>query len=92
MGPRQSRRDIVGPLNDLGKAASARRLALNLTQLQLAELAGVGVSSVRAIEAGADTPSLAVAIKVLRTLGLGTEAIAPSRPGSEAIAPLRRSP
>lgn len=44
---------------------------MNLTQADLADLAGVGISSVRGVEAGLDTASLAILRAVLDALGLG---------------------
>ncbi len=74
-GPRR-RGTQTGPLEKLGSLASSRRLALRLTQHELADLSGVGVSSVRALEAGQETLTLAVALRVLEALGL-VVAVAP---------------
>jgi len=79
-GPRRRHRD---ELSGVGRLVADRRLALNLTQADLADLAGVGVSSVRTLEAGADTLTLAVALAVLDALGLGL-AVGP-RPALDAV-------
>lgn len=65
-GPRRRHKDAS---TDVGRAVTDRRLALRLTQAELADLAGVSVSSVRALEAGSDTMTLAVMIAVCDALG-----------------------
>jgi y4mF family transcriptional regulator len=79
-GPRRRRKD---DLTDAGRLVADRRLALGLTQVELAELAGVGLSSVRTLEAGSDAMTLTVVIAVLDALGLAV-AIGP-RPVLHAV-------
>lgn len=54
----------------MAKAATQRRHALGITQQELAELAGVGVSSVRALESGIDTMTMSIVMRILAALGL----------------------
>jgi y4mF family transcriptional regulator len=79
-GPRRRRRDDE---TDVGRLVAERRLALSLTQAELADLAGVGLSSVRTLESGGDSLTLAVALAVLDALGL-TLAVGP-RPALDAV-------
>jgi transcriptional regulator with XRE-family HTH domain len=50
--PRRRLRDDTGPLAPFGSFVAERRRTLGLTQVELADLADVGVSSVRTLEAG----------------------------------------
>ncbi len=68
--PRRRHKANSGALGELGELALTRRLALRLTQADLADLAGVGVSSVRALEAGRESMTLVVAIRIAEALGL----------------------
>ncbi|MEV6275890.1 helix-turn-helix domain-containing protein [Nocardia sp. NPDC051832] len=68
--PRRRTRAETGPLADFGAFLIARRHLLGLTQLEVADLADVGVSSVRTLEAGETSPTLAVALRILDALGL----------------------
>ena len=79
-GPRRRRKD---DLTDAGRLVADRRLALGLTQVEVADLAGVGVSSVRTLEAGSDAMTLTVVIAVLDALGLAV-AVGP-RPALHAV-------
>ena len=79
-GPRRRKRDDA---TEVGQLVTDRRLALGLTQAEIAELAGVGLTSVRTLEAGSDTLTLAVALAVLDALGLAV-AIGP-RPALDAV-------
>jgi transcriptional regulator with XRE-family HTH domain len=83
-GPRRRTRSRTGELSAVGEVAADRRHALGLTQAELAELAGVGLSSVRAFEAGQPSVTLVVAIAILDALGLAI-AVGP-RPGLRAVA------
>lgn len=62
----------------LGERLAAQRLALNLTQRQLSEQAGVGINTLRRLEAG-QNPSLDTLLRVLNALDLGDriDALAP---------------
>jgi transcriptional regulator with XRE-family HTH domain len=53
----------------LGEQLRAERLRANVTQAALARRAGVALSSVRRIEAGASGASVATLVRVLRALG-----------------------
>lgn len=54
----------------LGQLIRAERKRQNLTQEQLAGVAGVGVRFVRELEAGKESCRLGLALAVLQTLGL----------------------
>ena len=60
-----------------GQLVTDRRLTLGLTQAELADLAGVGLSSVRRLERGQDSVTLNILLAVLDALGLALAA-APS--------------
>jgi putative transcriptional regulator len=47
----------------------------DLTQADLAEMAGVARRSINAIEAGKMVPSVLVALRIARALGVGVETI-----------------
>lgn len=72
--PRRRRPAPVGSAPTVGQLAAGRRLALGLTQADLADLAGVGISSVRSLEADQVTLTLAVVIAILDALGLALAA------------------
>lgn len=55
----------------MGQAVAERRLALRLTQAEVADLAGVSIASVRALEAGQATLSLDLTVRIMDVLGLG---------------------
>lgn len=55
---------------DLGQRIKEARKHVNMTQAQLAEKIGVGVTHVSHIETGATIPSLKVIISIMNELGL----------------------
>ena len=69
-GPRRRSRAAPGPQPEVAEVVIGRRLALGMTQADVADLAGVGLSSVRSLEAGRATVTLEVAVGVLAALGL----------------------
>ena len=91
-GPRRRGTTHAGPLDRLGALTTRRRLVLGLTQHELADLAGVGVSSVRALEAGQETLTLAVALRILEALGLAVAAAPLSELSALSNAVLLRAP
>ncbi|MFF3574222.1 helix-turn-helix domain-containing protein [Nocardia jiangxiensis] len=68
--PRHRSRSETGPLPDFGTFTAERRRALKLTQRDLADLADVGISSVRTLEAGHTSQTMAVTLRILDALGL----------------------
>ncbi|MFI9407375.1 helix-turn-helix domain-containing protein [Nocardia sp. NPDC052316] len=68
--PRRRSRDEPGPLASFGPFIADRRRTLGLTQIDVADLADVGISSIQHLEAGRTSPSLAIVLRVLNALGL----------------------
>ena len=60
----------ISTTSDLGRAIRAERKAQGLTQTQLAELCGVGLTYLSNLENGKDTAEIGKAIHVARMLGL----------------------
>ena len=56
--------------HEIGKAIKDRRNKLGVNQQTLADLAGVAVNTVVAIERGEGNPQLATLLTILDTLGL----------------------
>lgn len=59
----------------LGEAIRSARKASGITQADLADLAGIAVRTVRAIESGAGNPSLAAVVGAANAVGLKIRAI-----------------
>ena len=57
-------------IKKIGIAILERRQSLQITQQELADLAGVGINTLVAIERGTGNPSLKTLIKVADCLGL----------------------
>lgn len=55
---------------EIGTIIKERRLSLKVKQLELAELAGVGINTLVAIERGQGNPKLETLLSILDTLGL----------------------
>ena len=51
----------------------SRRKILSISQMDLAEMAGVGVATVKDIERGKGNPSLSTVSKILEVLGMEME-------------------
>ena len=54
----------------LPEVMKSRRKTLSLSQQDLAEMAGIGLSTIKDIERGHGNPSLATVSKILETLGM----------------------
>ncbi len=57
-------------MSNLGKEIASRRKQLNISQADLAEMSGVSLRTLSAIENGDANPSVDVLSKVLEPLGL----------------------
>ena len=57
-------------MEKIGKQISERRKKLGISQHTLADLAGVGINTLVAMERGTGNPSLSTLLKVLDCLGL----------------------
>ena len=60
-------------LENLGRQIRDRRNYLNITQVDLAEIAGVSLRSLIDIEQGKGNPSLGQLMKILDVLGMKVE-------------------
>ena len=58
---------------DISKIISERRKALGITQTELAEMAGVGIATVKDIERGNGNPSLKTLEQLCTVLGFEIE-------------------
>ena len=58
---------------DISKIISERRKALGITQTELAEMAGVGIATVKDIERGKGNPSLKTLEQLCTVLGFEIE-------------------
>lgn len=55
---------------EIGNVIKERRQSLKVKQLELSELAGVGINTLVAIERGQGNPKLETLLSILDTLGL----------------------
>lgn len=55
---------------EIGKIIKKRRLNLRINQLEVSELAGIGINTLVAIERGSGNPKLETLLSVLDVLGL----------------------
>ena len=55
---------------EIGKVIKERRQSLKVKQLELSELAGIGINTLVAIERGQGNPKLETLLSILNTLGL----------------------
>lgn len=55
---------------DLREVVKERRSVLGISQLDLAEMAGVSLATIKDIERGAGNPSIKTVTKILEVLGL----------------------
>ena len=78
IGPRERHELPRGPLVGLAELVASRRRLLKLTQRAAADLAGVGNSSIYAVEAGSDRVTLAILLRILDALGLVLAAAPPA--------------
>lgn len=62
-------------MEKIGETIKARRLLLKINQQTLADLAGVGINTLVAIERGSGNPSVNVLSRVLDVLGLQIEIV-----------------
>ncbi len=58
---------------EIGTAIKKRRQSLNINQLELSELAGIGINTLVSIERGEGNPKLATLLAVADTLGMQVE-------------------
>jgi len=71
---------------ELRNTIKVERAIRNLTQAELGELAGVTRKSVNAIETGRMVPSVLLALKLARALGVSVNAIFSLAEGEESVA------
>ena len=57
-------------MKEIAQTIKERRQFLNITQSDLADIAGISVRSLKSIELGKANPTLSILEKILDTLGL----------------------
>lgn len=57
-------------IKEIGEIIKKRRLNLRINQLEVSELAGIGINTLVAIERGSGNPKLETLLSVLDVLGL----------------------
>jgi len=57
-------------MKEIAQTIKERRQFLNITQSELADIAGISVRSLKSIELGKANPTLSLLEKILDTLGL----------------------
>ncbi len=57
-------------MKEIAQTIKERRQFLNITQSELADIAGISVRSLKSIELGKANPTLSVLEKILDTLGM----------------------
>ena len=57
-------------IKQMGSEIRERRKFLGITQTDLAEIAGISVRSLKAVESGKGNPTIRQVIAILQTLGL----------------------
>lgn len=60
-------------MQEIGAVIKQRRQQLGINQQTLADLAGVGLNTLVAVERGSANPSLSTLLAILNTLGLKLE-------------------
>ena len=55
---------------DLREVVKERRKVLNITQIDLAEMSGISLATVKDIERGAGNPSMKTVTRILEVLGM----------------------
>ena len=73
-------------MEQIGNIIKERRKELGINQQELADLAGVGINSLVAIERGKGNPSLKTLLRILEVLGLEIKLARVSwNPGQELL-------
>lgn len=64
---------FLQPMEKIAQTIKARREVLSITQAQLAEIAGVGLRNLKALESGKGNPKLQTILKLMDALGMSLE-------------------
>jgi transcriptional regulator with XRE-family HTH domain len=86
--PTNGRRTTEEWLEELGSALRQRRIRAELTQEELARLAGIGTSAVKNLESG-EGANLTSLVKVVRALGAEDWLAALALPAEPAVSPMQ---
>lgn len=62
--------NALGNMNNLGTQIKERRKALKITQQELADLAGISINTVVAVERGQGDPKISTYLAICNVLGL----------------------
>ncbi|WP_280274509.1 helix-turn-helix domain-containing protein [Nocardia wallacei] len=73
---------VTSPVASFGDFVAQRRRVLELTQLDLADLADVGASSMRKLKTGQLSPTLTITARILDALGQTLVTMPPADAGT----------